>query len=218
MWGDTAAWRTVVGVAGDIRFRSLRDATPTMYLPWRQLDFTAYLLAVRTNSGLGALLPAMRRVLRDIDPEASIARVMSMDDLLAGQRALPRLSTLLLAGFGLTALLLAAIGLFGIMASSVRERTREIGVRAALGATPERLRREVLGQAMVVSGLGALAGLAGAFATSRLLASLLFEVSPTDPIAQLGACGLLVAVAMLAALVPAQRATRVDPAQTMRAE
>ena len=116
------------------------------------------------------------------------------------------------------ALLLAAIGLYGVMAAAVREQTREIGVRMALGATPERVRREVLGRAVVVTSLGAVVGLAGALAGSRLLAALLFEVSPTDPVTLVGASLVLVAVGLGAAYLPARRATKIDPVQALRVE
>ena len=217
-WGpDSLTWRTVVGVAGDIRYRSLRDATPSVFLPWEQ-GYWQGGFAVRTSGGLAAVLPAIRRELREVDPRLSLWQARTMDELLAIPLAQPRLGTLLLSGFGLVALLLAAIGLYCVMASLVRERTREIGVRMALGATPARLRRDVLRQALVVSGAGGLAGVAGALATSRLLTSLLFEVSPTDPLALLGACGLLLTVALVAAYLPARRATRIDPSHALRAE
>ena len=141
-----------------------------------------------------------------------------MDDVIAPQLAQPRLNALLLSAFAFAAVLLAAIGLYGIMASAVSQQTRELGVRLALGATPDRLRAMILGQAMTVSGAGALAGLLGALAGSRLLTTMLFEVSPTDPVALLGACGLLLAVALLAAYVPARRATKVDPMVALRYE
>jgi putative ABC transport system permease protein len=123
-----------------------------------------------------------------------------------------------MSGFGITSLLLAAIGLYGVMASMVRERTRDIGVRMALGATRERVRREVLNQALITFAIGAVVGLAAALAMSQLLTRLLFEVSAADPLAFVGACGLLLVVAVLAAYVPARRATRIDPAQALRAE
>jgi predicted permease len=217
-WGpDTLTWRTVVGVAGDLRYRSLRDATPTVYLPWSQ-GYWQGAFAVRTSGTLSTVLPAMTRELRELDPRLSLWNARTMDDLLAAPLAQPRLSAMLLSGFGLMALLLAAVGLYGVMASAVREQTREIGVRAALGATPERLRRDVLRQALAVSSAGALVGVAGALAGSRLLTSLLFQVSPTDPMAMLGACATLLLVALLAAYLPARRATRIDPAQALRAE
>jgi ABC-type antimicrobial peptide transport system permease subunit len=141
-----------------------------------------------------------------------------MDDYLAEPLAQPRLSALLLSGFGLVALMLAALGLYGVMASTVREETREIGVRMALGATPALVRRDVLRRALRVVGIGALIGLAGALVGARLLTSLLFQVSPADPLALLAACALLLTVALLAAYLPARRATKIDPARALRAE
>jgi putative ABC transport system permease protein len=141
-----------------------------------------------------------------------------VDDYLAGPLAQPRLSARLLSGFGLVALLLAAIGLYGIMASTVRERTRELGVRMALGAAPGRIRRDVLGRAMAVSVVGIVVGLVGSVVAARLIASQLYEVSPADPVALSGACLLLLAVALLAAYLPAHRATRIAPASALRAD
>jgi len=125
---------------------------------------------------------------------------------------------MLMTGFGVIALLLAAIGLYGVMASLVRDQTREIGIRIALGASIGRVRGEVLGRAGIVVGAGAVAGLAGALATSRVLSALLFQVSPSDPVSLGGACLVLVVIGALAAYVPARRATRIDPVQALRAE
>ena len=141
-----------------------------------------------------------------------------MDDVIAPQLVQPRLNALLLSAFAFAAVLLAAIGLYGIMASAVSQQSRELGVRLALGATPDRLRAMILRQALTVAAAGALAGLLAALAGSRLLTTMLFEVSPTDPVALLGACGLLLAVALLAAYVPARRATKVDPMVALRYE
>ena len=217
--GDTsaAAWHTVVGEAGDIRYRAIRQATPTVYAPWRQLFFQGT-VAIRTSLPLESMLPGLRQAVRAAVPGATIAQADAMGDLLAQQYALPRLSTFLLSGFGLVALLLAAVGLYGVMAAAVRERTHEMGIRAALGATPARLRREVLIQAGAIAVSGGAVGLCGALVTARFLRSLLFEVQPADPAALLAACGLLLAVALAAASLPAWRATRADPARALRAE
>jgi putative ABC transport system permease protein len=210
-------WKTVVGVAEDTHFRALRESTPMLYLPWRQFE-TQGTFAVRTHRSLESVLPAMRRALREIDPSLDIWQARTMDDYLAAPLSQPRMSTLLMSGFGVTALLLAAIGLYGVMASTVRQRTRELGVRMALGATPERLRRGVLGRSLGIVVAGAVAGLGGALATGQLLTGLLYQVSPVDPITLVGVCVLLFAVALVAAYVPAQRATRVDPAEALRSE
>jgi putative ABC transport system permease protein len=214
---DSTEWRTVVGVAGDIRFRRLQEPTPMIFVPWRQLN-TFGVYAVRTRDDLASVLPAISRAVRDFDPRMDVWDARTMDDHLAIPLAQPRLSTLLLSGFGLVALLMAAIGLYGVMASAVRERTHDLGIRMALGAAPERLRREVLAGALRIAAVGAAVGLAGALAGSRLLTALLFEVSPTDPATLAGVCILLLVVALIAAYLPARRATRVDPMQALRAE
>ncbi len=208
---------TIVGVVPDFHYRELREATPTVLRPFRQL-LAQGAFVVRTRGSLAAVLPALRRAVTEADPGALLLSAESMDELIAPQLSRPRLDALLLAAFALAALVLAASGLYGIMASAVAQQTREFGVRLALGAAPERLRRMVLGQALKVAGIGAAVGLATALAGSRILTSLLFEVSPTDPVALLGACALLLAVAVVAALVPAQRAARIDPAQMLRGD
>ena len=214
---DSTQWRTVVGVASDIRYRSLRDATPTIFLPWRQ-SITQGMFAVRITGDRDAVFAAIRRAVHEVDPDADLWHPQTMADYLAGPMAQPRTSAILLSGFALVALLLAAIGLYGVLASSVGERTRELGIRSALGATPGRLRREVLGEALAVCGAGVVVGVAGALAASRLLTALLYDVSPSDRVALLGACAVLLAVAVVAAYLPARRATRIDPARSLRAE
>jgi len=214
---DSTQWRTVVGVARDIRYRSLRDATPTIFLPSRQ-SITQGLFAMRTVGDRNAVLASIRQAIHEVDPELNLWHPQTMEDYLAGPMARPRTSAILLSGFALVALFLAAIGLYGVLASAVGERTRELGIRSALGATPARLRWEVLGQAFAVCGVGLAAGVAGALAASRLLTALLYEVSPTDPAALLGACALLFGVAVVAAYLPARRATRIDPVRALRAE
>jgi len=205
----------VVGVAGDTHYRDLREPTPIIYFSWRQMFWAGY-VAVRTNVPFAEVLPALEREMHAVDPQLVVWRVKSLDELIAEPLARPRLSTFLLSGFGLVALLLAAMGLYGILASTVRERTRELGVRLAVGASPERLRRGVLGEALRMTLGGAVAGIAGALAMSGVVASLLFEVRPTDPAALAGACAVLIVVALAAAYLPARRATRIDPAQALR--
>jgi putative ABC transport system permease protein len=215
--GDSEPWMTVVGVAGDTHFRSLREAVPMVYRPWRQSVWQGY-IAVRTTTSLSAALPVIRRAIGEVDPRVNLWLARTMDDYVGEQLVQPRLSALLLSVFGLVALLLAAIGLYGVMASAVSDQTREIGVRIALGATPDRLRRDVLGRALTVASAGTAVGLACAIATSKLISSLLYQVSPTDPIILVGACATLLAIALLAAYVPARRATRIEPARALRAE
>jgi predicted permease len=208
-------WWTVVGVVGDTHLREMRKPTPMIYVPWRQYYWQG-VVAIRSTASVSQ--PAIRQAVADADPNLTLWSVETMNQYLDEPLAEPRLSTVLLSTFGLVALALAAIGLYGIVASAVREQTRDIGVRMALGATPGRVRADVLRRALLVCLGGAVVGIALAFAASRALASLLFEVSPTDPVALFGACGVLLAVAAIAAYVPAYHASRVDPARALQGE
>jgi len=210
-------WRTVVGVVGDTRWRSLRDEAPLIYMPYRQWFWQGY-VAMRSTTPLTALLPSIRRAVKDVDPDAVVWTARTMDEYLDKPLAEPRMSALIVSTFGLVALFLAAVGLYGVMASAVREQTRDIGVRMALGATSSQVQREVLRRAMIVSVAGAAVGVLGAVAASRVIASLLFEVSPTDPVSLVGACAILLVVAAIAAYLPAYHASRVDPARALQAE
>jgi predicted permease len=214
---DTTVYRTVVGVAGDMHYRSLRESTPEIYLPWKQ-SYWQGSFAIRTSVPLASVLPALRRVAADAGDNLTLWQATPMEALIAQPLAQPRMSAVLLAGFAFVSMLLAAIGLYGVMAASVRGNMRELGVRAALGASPERLRRGVLAQALLVTGSGAVVGLVAVLATSRLLTKLLFEVSPTDPVSMIGAAALLLIVGIVAAYVPARHATKVDPVQALRAD
>jgi predicted permease len=215
---DTSGeWVTVVGIVPDTRYRALREATPTVYSPWRQ-SFWQGTFAVRSSRDLASLVPAMRRALRDVDPQLALWDARTMDEMLDAPLAQPRLGAWLVSAFSATALLLAAVGLYGVVAGVVRERTREIGVRLTLGATPARVWRDVVRGALAIVGVGAAVGLAGALAGSRLVAALLFEVSPTDPLTLAAVCLLLLGVALVAAYLPARRASRVDPARALRAD
>ncbi len=214
---DTAF--TVVGVASDTRFRELEKVGPVAYFVWEQLDngFPG-LLAVRTTRPLAAMLPVLRAASHDINPALVLWKAETMDRLLDTPLAQPRLSALLLSIFSLVALVLSAIGLYGVMAAGVRRQTHEIGVRVALGAMPGNIRRLVLGQVVGVVGIGAIAGIACALGASRLLRSMLFNVSPIDPLTLVGTCVLLLVVAMIAGYLPARRAARIDPVEALRAE
>jgi putative ABC transport system permease protein len=208
-------WWTVVGVVGDTHFRELRKSTPMLYLSWRQIDWQGT-LAMRSTGIVSRA--TIGRAVAEADPSLTLWSVYTMDQVLHDDLAEPRLNTFLLSMFGLVALALAAIGLYGVMASAVREQTREIGVRMALGATPGRVRGDVLRRAFLVCLGGAVVGIGLALAASRVIASLLFEVSPTDPLALIGACVVLLAVAAIAAYVPAYHASRVDPARALQTD
>lgn len=215
---DNDAW-TVIGVASDTHFRELRNTGPVVYFESEQVDsFWSGDLAVRTTGSLAATLPALRAATRDVDPNLAIWKTETMDQLLDEPMAQPRLSALLLSSIGFFALLLSAIGLYGVLSAVVRQQTRSIGVRIALGATPREISRLVLDDAMRVVGLGGIVGAAGALVAGRLLASQLFGVKPVDPISLAVAAAVLLSVGAIAALLPAIRATRIDPVEALRAE
>src|SRR5262245_14924149 len=180
---------TVVGVASDTRFRELRNVGPVAYFAWEQVDngFPS-VLALRASRPLADVLPALRAALHDINPALVLWDAPTMDQQLDALLAQPRLSALLLAGFSVVALLLSAIGLYGAMASGVRRQTHDIGVRVALGATPGNIRRLLLVQVFSLVGISVIIGLAAALAASRLLRSMLFQVSPIDPLTLAGVC------------------------------
>jgi len=210
---------TVVGVVGDVKQESLTlmdaDAVYTTEAQWRYADDTMSLV-VRAKGDVTALVPALRQAIWSVDPDQPVARVVTMEELVAASAARRRFVLFLFEAFALTALVLAAAGIYGVLSGSVAERTREIGVRVALGAS----RRDVLGlvvrQGMTLASLGVALGMVGAVAASRELVALLFGVSPLDPATYAGVVALLAAVAAAACAVPAWRASRVDPASTLR--
>jgi len=207
---------TVVGVVKDFHYRLHRESTPTVFKPYRQLVAQGYFV-VRTR-GAPIAVDALRHAVESAGGGATFIRAQSMDDLIAPQLATPRFDAMLLSMFALAAIVLAAVGLYGIIASAVSQQTREIGIRMALGATTAGVRNMVLSQALRIAGVGAGVGLVGAIAGSRLLTSMLFDVTPTDPATLGGVIVLLLIVAAAAAYVPARRATAIDPAHALRAE
>ncbi|HKN69300.1 MAG TPA: FtsX-like permease family protein, partial [Gemmatimonadaceae bacterium] len=210
---------TVVGVAEDTHYRELKKTGPVAYFNTEQMQpFWNGYMAVRTAGPLGTMMPALRAAVHDVDPSLVIFDARTMDELLDAPLAQPRLSALVLTGFSLVALLLSAIGLYGVMSATVRQQTRDIGVRIALGAGARDVYRLVLAEAAGVIGIGALVGLVGSALGGRLLVTQLFEVSPLDPAALAGAAVLLLGIGIGAAFVPARRATRVDPVNALRAD
>jgi putative ABC transport system permease protein len=212
-------WLTVVGIVGDVKFMSVaKDADPEFYEPYRQAPITDMILTMRTGNDPLRLAPALRQAVLDTDPAKAISRVTSMAQYVSDAAGTPRLSALLLAAFGATALLLAAVGIYGVISFSVTRRTREIGVRIALGAAGRDVLRTVVGQAMLLASLGVGAGIASALALNGIMQRMLFGVNATEPFAYLAASILLLAIAALAAYVPARRATRISPSIALRCD
>jgi putative ABC transport system permease protein len=212
-------WHTVVGVVGETRYRELADPQPSLYLPVRQFAGPVPMtLAVRTRADPAAVVPRIRGALRQAHPELLLVGGGPMRRLLAEPLARPRFGTLLLGTFALITLLLAAVGLYGVMAATVRQRTREIGIRLALGARVEEVRGLVLRQGMKLAALGCVLGTAGALVGTRALRSMLFGIRPTDPVTFAAVVGLILATAVLACCLPARRASRVDPVSALRVE
>jgi predicted permease len=218
--GGTEPMLTVIGVVPDTRYRDLRTARPSIYFPLAQsfFPFTPTALVIRTTGAPDAMIPALRRVLQQTAPDVALASAKPFDDFLTVPLAQPRLNALLLAVFAAAAVLLAGVGLFAVMATMVRQRTREFGVRMALGATSGDVWRMVLRRGMLLAAGGTAMGLLGAVAANRLLAAMLYEVSPTDAPTLLLVALALLGVAALASLIPARSSTRIEPMLALRAE
>jgi putative ABC transport system permease protein len=185
-------------------------------MPVAELPTSGMTLVVRTAGGPGEMAPAVRRVLREIDPDQPVSEVRTMDQVMAEAVGRNRFNTLLLGLFAGLATLLAAVGIFGVMSSSVTLRTREIGLRVALGARQGQVLTLILKQGLLLTLTGIVLGLAGALALTRLLAGLLFGVGSTDPATFTAIALLLTMVSVIACYIPARRAARVDPLIALR--
>jgi predicted permease len=211
-------WMTVVGVVGDVRMGVADDSRPTAYVSARQDHWGGMTIVMRTTTDPMSLLPAVRREVRAIDPTIPVAEAHSMKQVQSMGLADRRLPMQLMAAFALLALVLAAVGVYGVMAYSVAARTREIGVRVALGAQPRSVFAMVVRQGMGAAAAGLSLGVLGAAALGRVLTTLLYGVKPTDVFTFVGVAGVLLAVVLVACLVPARRAVRVDPLEALRSE
>jgi predicted permease len=211
---------TVVGVVPDTRYRDLRDARASVYFPLRQsfFPYTPTNLAIRTSGPPAELVPTIRRVIGETAPGVALASAAPFGTFLEGPLAQPRLNALLLAVFAGASVALAAVGLFGAMATMVRQRTRELGVRMALGATARDLRRMVMRRGLTIAATGSVVGLLGALLANRLLVALLYDVTPTDLATLTAVTGLLIGVTALASLIPARSSTRIDAVVALKTE
>ena len=214
-------WHTIVGVVGDVKQTSLAlsepDAFYTTPTQWPWVD-NVQSLVVRTRGDAAPLAPAIRSAIWSVDKDQPIVRIATMDSLLAASEAQRRFALIIFEAFALVALILAATGIYGVLSGSVAERMREIGVRAALGASRGNILALVVRQGMALTALGIAIGVIGAAAASQAIVAMLFGVSRLDPVTYLGVILLLAGVAVIACGVPAWRAAQVDPASTLRAE
>ena len=209
----------IVGVVGDVALDVYGAPTMTVYHPHRQFaDDRNWALTqvVAAERPSGELLSAVREEVASLDPELVVHRPAPMSDVVGRGASRERFALVLVGAFALISLVLAALGLYGVLAYTVRERTAEIGIRMALGATAAQVRALVFRQAAVFVSLGVVAGLAGALVLGRWLSALVFEVSPSDPRILLATALVLAGVAILAAWLPAQRAARVEPRMAMQ--
>lgn len=211
---------TVVGVVQDTHYRDLRNPRPSIYIPLRQSLFSVVptTLVIATDAGAVTVAAELRRIIAEVAPGVAVAGAVPFERFVAGALAQPRLNALLLTLFAGASLTLAAVGLFGVVATTVRQRTRELAVRAALGATPADLRRMVLSQALSLGAAGATLGVLASLATMRAFGTLLFGVNPTDASTLVAMCVLLLCVAVVAALLPARRAQRISPMLALRSD
>jgi putative ABC transport system permease protein len=212
-------WREIVGVVGDVRYSGLDDPSEAaIYTPFAQTPFMWSNLMIRTTVPPQSLIPGVRNAINSADAALQPVGFRTMEELVSESVAQPRFYTVLLGAFALLALLLSAVGIYGVIAYSVAQRTHEIGVRMALGAKGFDVLRLILRQGMTLALTGAGIGLLGAWAVTRLMAGLLFEISATDPMTFAGVASLLIAVALLACYIPARRAMKVDPMVALRYE
>jgi ABC-type antimicrobial peptide transport system permease subunit len=216
LWG---AERTVAGVVGDVRDMPWHDrAVPALYFPQPQMWYSQPMfLIVRSELPLGSIIEPIRLAVREIDPELPLANIQPLASVAGAAIATRRLALSLVGTFGLTALFLAVVGIYGVLAQTVEQRTHEFGVRQALGATRSDIMRLVFSSSALMTVAGLVAGAALALASTRLLASLLYGVTPLDPTTFASVTAILLMAAAGAAYLPARRATRISAAAALRA-
>ena len=210
-------WTTVIGVAAHVHAKGPRaDTEPLVYMPALQVAESSLYFVARTSGDPTSLPANVRASVRAVDPLLPISRLAYLDELNGRMMARERFNALLLTIFAVVALGIAAVGLYGVMAYLVAQRTREIGIRLALGGRPSRVLSGVMTEGLVMTLTGLVLGLAAAVALSRVLQDLVFSIRPTDPLTYVAIAGLLLVVAVVASYVPARRAMRVDPISVLR--
>ena len=210
----------IVGVCGDTRYANLRDdPPPQFFLPYvQQTEVGGMVYELHTQMTPDAILPALRKVVRQVDPDLPIINVRTQDEQVAADLQEERLFVTLTSGFGLLALALACVGIYGIMAYSVANRRNEIGIRMALGAQPSQVRGMILRESSLLTGAGILVGVGAALVLTRLVKSMLYGIQPWDPLTLCSGVLILMAVALAASWIPARRAARVQPMEALRHE
>jgi len=217
--GGFGTWREIVGVVGDVKHYGLDSQTTVqIYEPYLQVTYPSMNLTVRTTGDPREIAAAIRSQVAAMDKDQPVANIRTMDRIVSDSVARQRFAALLLALFAGVALILAATGIYGVMSYYVAQRTHEIGIRMALGAERRDLLKLVVGKGMLLALIGVMIGLATAFALTRLLSNLLFDVSATDLVTFAATALLLTGVALLACWIPARRATKVDPIVALRSE
>ncbi len=218
-WGDEPDPRMVVGVVGDVRGAALADApTPTTYVPIMQKPYQNLSIVVRTTAPPASLAAPLRAILHDLDHEVPVYSVQTMDERVASSVGRERFYATLIAVFAAVALVMSAVGLYGVIAYAVSQRTHELGVRVALGASAQRISNMVIGEGLALTAAGMVVGLIASVAVGRTMSTLLYGVSAIDPMTFGGVIAVLGVVAALASWIPARRAARVDPLIAMRGE
>jgi putative ABC transport system permease protein len=217
---STQAPFQVIGVVGDERHVGIAsEATPAFFLPYRQVPSGRDLAIIARTSGRAeGATAAIRDTVKNIDPDLAVFQVRTMEQIVDASVATPRSIAWLLSSFAMSALLLAAIGVFGVMSHAVSQRTREIGVRMAIGASPRRMWRSILTEGLTQVGLGVVAGVILSALTARLLSGLLFGVTALSVMPYLIVTAVLGAASLIACSIPAHRAMRVDPSTALRAD
>jgi putative ABC transport system permease protein len=216
IWGQ---FRQVAGIVGQVHHYGLeKQPEPTIYAPFEQMTDKAMALAVRTTMDTGAVVKAVKQAIWSVDRGQPVFQIRSMDDYLSLAETAPRISTWLLLVFAAISMLLAALGIHGVVSYGVAERTREFGIRMALGSTPRQVKALVIRSGLRTALTGLLAGMAGAAALASALRALLFGVTPLDPAVMGAVAALLLMVALIANYVPARRATRIDPMHALHHE